>query len=189
MNRREFIVGVSSTALIAGTAEAKSGFYTGYPHQITDWTAQHFTAREFASKGNGYVSVSREMIAALDRVRAAVGHSIHITSGYRDPAHNARVGGVKHSRHLLSDAVDINLRGLSSPQRHALTWHLLAEGFSSFGTYSRHGFMHADMRPHARIWHVGTGTHPAWFRQALSDWGWQRDHGATRTPRIRITRT
>ncbi|MEP2640070.1 D-Ala-D-Ala carboxypeptidase family metallohydrolase [Roseobacter sp.] len=186
MKRREFIAGASLTALTAVTAQADSGFYRGYPDQITGWTAKHFTPREFASKGNGYVSVSKKMITALDRVRAAVGHPIRITSGYRDPAHNARVGGAKHSRHLISDAVDINLHGLSSLQRHALTWHLLAEGFTSFGTYSRHGFMHADMRPHARIWHVGTGTHPAWFRQALSDWGWQRDRGATRTPRIRF---
>ncbi|MDA5556053.1 D-Ala-D-Ala carboxypeptidase family metallohydrolase [Shimia sp. MMG029] len=189
MKRREFIAGATCSALTAGTAEARVSFYSGYPHQITGWTAKHFKPEEFASKGNGFVSVSQRMVASLDRVRTAVGHPIYITSGYRDPAYNARVGGVKYSRHLLSDAVDINLRGLSSLQRHALMWHLLAEGFTSFGSYASHSFMHTDMRPNARIWHGGTGTHPAWFRRALADWGWQRDLGATRTHRTRIIRT
>lgn len=188
MKRRDFLLGASATAMTTGTAVADTDkFYTGYPDNMPEWTAKHFEAREFASKGNGYVSVSKEMIAALDRVRTAVGHSMHITSGYRDPAHNRAVGGATKSRHLLSDAVDINLNGLTSLQRHALMWHLLAEGFTSFGSYAHiPNMLHADMRPHARIWHVGTGTHLAWFRRALSDWGWKRDHGVTRTPPIRF---
>lgn len=117
-----------------------------------------------------------------------MGHPIHIISGYRDPAHNVRVGGTKHSRHLRSDAVDINLHGLTSLQRHALIWHLLAEGFTSFGSYARSpNMLHADMRPKARVWHRGPASHPAWFQRALSDWGWQWDSGATRAPKIRFT--
>lgn len=183
MQRRDFILGVSGTALFASTAKADSGFYSGYPSQITGWQATYFTPREFASKGNGYVRVSRAMIAALDRVRVAVDHPIRITSGYRDPVHNARVGGARFSRHLISDAVDINLRGLDTAECHRLIWHLMAEGFTSFGSYAQSPDMvHADMRPRARVWHHGSGAHQLWFRKALSEWGWQRDHGPTRRP-------
>lgn len=183
MQRRDFVLGGCATALLASTAEADTGFYAGYSHQITGWRASYFTPREFASKGNGYLRVSKKMIAALDRVRAAVGHPIEIKSGYRDPVHNARVGGARFSRHLISGAVDINLRGLSAVERHRLMSHLMAEGFTSFGSYARSpDMLVADMRPQARIWRHGGGAHPQWFRNALSEWGWQRDHGPTRKP-------
>lgn len=183
MQRRAILLG-SVAALALGTASlAEDAFFSGQPEQITGWTAEYFEPWEFASKGNGKVHVNKAMVAALDRVRAAVGHPIRITSGYRDPAHNARVGGAKYSRHVVGDAVDINLAGLSDQQRHILIWHLIAEGFTSFGSYSRSpNMLHADMRPLARRWHHGRGTHPAWFTRALTDWGWQRDLGATRAP-------
>lgn len=174
----------AALALAATSAAAEGGFYSGYPQQIDGWTATYFEPWEFASKGNGKVHVKREMIAALDRVRAAVGHPIVITSGYRDPTHNARVGGAKRSRHMVGDAVDIDVSRLDEEQRYALIWHLLAEGFTSFGSYAGSSFIHADMRPSARIWRHGGGAHPFWFRNALADWGWVRDHGATRTPRV-----
>ncbi|MEM7399828.1 MAG: D-Ala-D-Ala carboxypeptidase family metallohydrolase [Pseudomonadota bacterium] len=168
---------------MADTALADSGFYSGYPNQITGWAAKHFEPREFASNGNGRVHVRKEMVAALDRVRRAVGHPIRITSAYRDPAHNARVGGARFSRHVVGDAVDIDIDGLSSAARYRLMWHLLAEGFTSFGSYAGSSFIHADMRPRARVWRHGGGMHPAWFRKALADWGWVRDRGPTRRPR------
>ncbi len=182
MRRRDFLLSSVASAALATAINADSGFFSGDPDHITGWTAEFFTPHEFASKGNGMLHVSKAMVAALDRVREAVGHPITITSGYRDPAHNRRVGGAKYSRHVVGDAVDINLAGLSSQQRYALMWHLLAEGFTSFGSYSRSpNMLHADMRPYARRWHHGSGTHPTWFTRALTDWGWQRDIGTTRT--------
>lgn len=175
---------VAALALMATAAVAQDGFYSGFPHEITDWSATYFEPWEFASKGNGKVHVKRKMIAALDRVRAAVAHPLFITSGFRDPVHNARVGGAKHSRHMVGDAVDIDISRLNETQRYTLMWHLLAEGFTYFGSYAGSSFIHADMRPKARIWRHGSGAHPAWFRKALADWGWERDHGATRTPRV-----
>lgn len=185
MALKQMIIGASLLALTAATCGAERSHYTGFPHQITDWTAEHFSPHEFASKGNGKVHVSRRMIDALDQVREAVGHPLRITSGYRDPQQNRRVGGARQSRHMVGDAVDIDITGLSDTQRYFLMWHLLAQGFTSFGSYEK-SFIHADMRPLARVWHHGAGTYPNWFLAALKDWGWQRDHGPTRIPKTRL---
>lgn len=66
----------------------------------------HFRFAEFASKGNGWIKINRVHAYRLDRYREAVG-PVRIVSGYRDPAHNRRVGGATSSRHMAGDACDI----------------------------------------------------------------------------------
>jgi hypothetical protein len=46
------------------------------------------------------------LVPGLERVRAALGAPMHITSGYRGPAVNAAVGGGPRSQHLLGEAAD-----------------------------------------------------------------------------------
>lgn len=46
-------------------------------------------------------------VYVLEPLRAAVGHPIIITSGYRCPALNTAVGGVANSQHMLGEAADI----------------------------------------------------------------------------------
>ncbi len=67
----------------------------------------YFAFREFASKGNGWIKVHRTLVLGLDRYRELVGGSVGIESGYRDPQHNARVGGAKNSQHLYGNAADL----------------------------------------------------------------------------------
>lgn len=43
----------------------------------------------------------------LDPLREAYGQPIIVTSGYRCPALNKAVGGVKNSQHILGEAADI----------------------------------------------------------------------------------
>lgn len=45
--------------------------------------------------------------AVLDPAREKLGRPIRVNSGYRCPKHNAEVGGVAQSQHLLGEAVDI----------------------------------------------------------------------------------
>lgn len=65
-----------------------------------------FTYREFKSKGNGWIKINRNLAWSLDRYRERFG-ATSIVSGYRDPAHNRRVGGASASRHMKADAADI----------------------------------------------------------------------------------
>jgi len=65
----------------------------------------YFKFAEFKSKGNGWIKCNRELYRRLDQLRHHYG-PIGITSGYRDPAHNRRVGGKPNSQHLFAAAVD-----------------------------------------------------------------------------------
>ncbi len=49
----------------------------------------------------------------LQPLRTALGRSIKVTSGYRSPAVNKAVGGVKTSQHSEGKAVDIVVDGMS----------------------------------------------------------------------------
>ena len=65
-----------------------------------------FAFAEFKSKGNGWIRVDRELVRGLIEYRRRYG-STRIVSGYRDPAHNRRVGGAANSQHLYGNGVDL----------------------------------------------------------------------------------
>ena len=52
----------------------------------------------------------------LDPVREAVGKPVVITSGYRCPALNVKVGGSKTSAHLSGEAADFKVEGMTAPE-------------------------------------------------------------------------
>jgi uncharacterized protein YcbK (DUF882 family) len=78
----------------------------------------------------------------LEKVRSQLGNrSITITSGWRDMLTNQRVGGARLSRHLIGEAVDIVVSGMTPKQvQDALdnTW----EGGLGYGST----FTHLDIR-------------------------------------------
>ena len=98
----------------------------------------HFVVGELASHGNGDCYVNRELLVALEILRNRLGMPIHIIDAYRDPRHNASVGGAGSSMHLYGYAADI-------PQ--ICSWRLVAglEVFSGIG--DRYGAIsHIDLR-------------------------------------------
>lgn len=71
----------------------------------------HFTYREFKSKGNGWIRVNRTLVRALEKYRAVLEPGgLSITSGYRDPTYNRKVGGATNSQHLYGSASDLQAR-------------------------------------------------------------------------------
>lgn len=48
-----------------------------------------------------------KLLSALNKLREVWGKPMIISSGYRDPSHNARVGGAKKSNHMLCLAADV----------------------------------------------------------------------------------
>lgn len=74
---------------------------------------KYFKEGEFACKCCGQLPPqARENIEALvdnvlDPAREAYGGPIYVNSGYRCPRHNAEVGGVARSQHLVGEAADV----------------------------------------------------------------------------------
>ena len=74
---------------------------------------RYFEMKEFACKCCGQLPPSAEQNLqalvdhVLDPARERLGMPITVNSGYRCPAHNKDVGGVKNSQHLKGEAADI----------------------------------------------------------------------------------
>jgi len=106
----------------------------------------HFAYREFASAGDGWIRVNAALVWGLDRYRDAIGGPVRPISGYRDPAHNASVGGASNSQHLYGNACDL-------PQQMSLDDVVALGAFSGIGVVRSNGLAaHVDVR------HTGPNT-------------------------------
>jgi uncharacterized protein YcbK (DUF882 family) len=104
---------------------------------------RYFNYSEFDSpdvQGSGQM-MDKTLLEMLDEVRDKFDKPIHITSGFRTPAHNEAVGGVETSSHLKGLAVDIACT--NSKDRFDLINCLLDVGFSRIGVGDT--FIHADI--------------------------------------------
>ncbi len=113
------------------------------------FTTPSFRFREFASKGNGDIVLDRRLVLGLEKYRKRLGRGVSIVSGYRDPAHNARVGGASSSQHKYGKAADIRPE-LSLAQVRALG---VFNGIGFDGETGR--VRHVDVRPHKATWRYG----------------------------------
>lgn len=106
---------------------------------------KYFKLSEFDSKdlpGSGkFMKASTLRKLDLAREIAEVPFVIH--SGYRTPAHNARVGGVPNSSHIKGHAVDI--AASDSMVRMRVVMACLRAGFPRIGIYAT--FIHVDDDP------------------------------------------
>jgi len=104
---------------------------------------KYFSISEFDSPdapGSG-VNMHQELLELLDEMRAIYGKPIIITSGYRTPEHNAKVGGVDTSSHLKGLAVDIAIK--DNNQRYEIIRIAMLLGIKRIGTGS--GFVHINI--------------------------------------------
>jgi hypothetical protein len=75
-------------------------------------SAAHFTFSELNGGDYSVALIKDQLIAAsssdgLEKWRSNYGSPMTVTSAYRNPAHNASVGGAAQSRHMYGDAADI----------------------------------------------------------------------------------
>lgn len=69
-----------------------------------------------------------ELAVNLQALRDYLGATIHITSGYRSPAHNKKIGGAKSSMHLKAGAADIKVKGYKPTVVKEAILHLIKSG-------------------------------------------------------------
>jgi uncharacterized protein YcbK (DUF882 family) len=96
-----------------------------------------------------------KLAVEFERIRAAVGQAIRITSAYRTPAHNRAQGGRPRSQHLQGRALDLACpHGLAFDTfRAAVLRAVGAEGslVRYVCVYPAHGFIHVDIRAAAKL--------------------------------------
>jgi uncharacterized protein YcbK (DUF882 family) len=118
----------------------------------------NFTLQEFNSKcgrdiPNNVLPNIIQLAKNLQVLRDAVGKSISITSGYRSPQHNKKIGGAKDSQHVKGMAVDIKVAGMT-PKEVAL----IIEGLIESGKMKQGGigiypsWVHYDIRGTKARW-------------------------------------
>ncbi|MCY0147050.1 YcbK family protein [Hoeflea sp. G2-23] len=92
---------------------------------------------------------SPKLISVLHTVERKYGRPVVVTSGYRSPKHNRRVGGASGSRHTTCEAADIQVEGVSKWQ---LAKYLRSmPGRGGVGTYCYTESVHIDIG-NARDW-------------------------------------
>ena len=76
-----------------------------------------FKVKEFACKdGSPVVFIDEYLWTVLDILRKKIGKPVIITSGYRTPTRNKKVGGAKYSYHMRGMAADIRVNGMTPKQ-------------------------------------------------------------------------
>ena len=102
-----------------------------------------------------YFNNVRELAIQLQKARDILGLPFLITSGYRDPEHNASVGGARNSYHLKASAADLKIQGLTGKQMFWIFSVLMDNGIIKNG-----GLKEYDNRIHYDIrqgkWREGT---------------------------------
>lgn len=117
--------------------------------------SEHFSTKEMACKCGkcAFIGMNPKLIDGLEALRNIVNEPIIVNSGYRCPAYNRKVGGSKHSQHILGFAADIRTKSDMEPHDLAA----LAESIYCFnnggiGVYPYSRFVHLDVRGHRARW-------------------------------------
>lgn len=98
-------------------------------------------------------ALKRLAVEVLQPIRDAYGQPIVVTSGYRCPALNAAVGGVKNSQHVLGQAADIKA---VNPKANGILFAFIHDLVKS-----------GKLKVGQLIWEYGTKTRPNWIHVSL----------------------
>lgn len=107
--------------------------------------SKYFSSKEFENSTDKVFYIDPILLERLDKVREEFGEPIIITSGYRSPEHNAKIGGSKSSQHCLGKACDFKPKKFTKENLDKL--YLICEKyFKAVGDGRHRGFIHVDIR-------------------------------------------
>lgn len=105
----------------------------------------NFKVKEFqCNDGTDKVLIDSELVIVLQKIRDNFKKSVIITSGYRTPTYNSKVGGSSTSYHVKGMAADIRVSGVNPV---IVGMYAESIGAKGIGLYAYEGgFVHIDTR-------------------------------------------
>jgi uncharacterized protein YcbK (DUF882 family) len=118
----------------------------------------NFSLEEFESKDGAEMPLEvleniTVLCENLQVLREKIDRPITVTSGYRSPSHNKKIGGAKNSFHVRGMAADIKAEGLTPKELIDVIEELIEEGLmvpGGIGKYS--SWVHYDTRGYNAKW-------------------------------------
>lgn len=125
--------------------------------------SKNFYVREFAcADGSDKILIDSELVLLLQKIRDHFNRPLLITSAYRSPAYNKKVGGTSNSYHPRGMAADHYISGVEPAAIAAYAEKL---GVLGIGLYLKDRFVHMDTRSGRYLWQnkgageIAVGTH------------------------------
>ena len=148
--------GMGAEGLVAAVAGTAAKVERPQSQTGTFWDEiKYFRKSEFACKCgkycNGYpVDIDMNMVKIADEIRNRIGKPIQINSGIRCKTHNANVGGVSNSQHLLGNAADLGCPSGCTPAQMASIAEEIMGDTGGIGVYQ--WGIHIDTRSTKSRW-------------------------------------
>ena len=118
--------------------------------------SENFNSLEFDCHGSGCCSetiINPKLVEYVQKIRDHFGKSITVTSGYRCPVHNKRIGGATGSRHSKGDAADIVVAGVAPREVAKYAESIGIKGIGLYETNADGHFTHVDTRDVKSFWY------------------------------------
>ena len=105
--------------------------------------SQNFRFKEFKSRSNPAIYISRELVDVLQAIRTKLNKPINVNSGYRTLEHNKSVGGSTNSAHLIGCAADISSPAVPARDIAQLAQQLYGKRIA-IGLHTKENYVHID---------------------------------------------
>ena len=118
--------------------------------------SENFNSLEFDCHGSGCCSetvINPKLVEYVQKIRDHFGKSVTVTSGYRCPVHNKRIGGATGSRHSKGDAADIVVSGVAPREVAKYAESIGIKGIGLYETNADGHFTHVDTRDVKSFWY------------------------------------
>jgi uncharacterized protein YcbK (DUF882 family) len=96
------------------------------------------------------VCLAPSLRLAIFKFETFFGRKVVLSSGYRDPFHNASVGGANDSYHMKCMAADFFIPGID--KRRLIAFAMRESLVGGLGCYPGKPFIHIDVRARPRGW-------------------------------------
>ena len=118
--------------------------------------SDNFSVSEFESKDGAEMPKDvlkniRELAKNLQALRDYLKAPITVTSGYRSPEHNKRIGGAKNSFHVKGMAADVKVKGHSPAEVIEAIKELIEKGDMSEGGIGKYSSWTASACPQGHV--------------------------------------